>query len=209
MNTITFNKDLPGKTRSMISGLEEKFSTLLQQMTYFKAELDRHHGKAAVRLQEKMVKNLDFFSKFSSRLLYFADTVLNFVNAVAALDSAACATNTLTSRAEYQYTFSTNRFEEEVKLTPHALKDETEQFEGTLIAVDDLLTEFHTLLNQVIYETTFPWDDVDASWHSAKTQISSIIQMAKHRIEDMSKSAHLLIDELTRVDNLLSHQMIK
>ncbi|HZH61957.1 MAG TPA: hypothetical protein VEY70_20785, partial [Metabacillus sp.] len=88
MGTIRFNKDLPEKTHLLIIDLEGKFSLLLEHMVTFKQELDRHTGKAAVSLQEKMINNLTFFSKASSSLLYFADTVLNFVKAVEAVDES-------------------------------------------------------------------------------------------------------------------------
>lgn len=209
MGTIRFNKDLPGKTHLLIIELEGKFSLLLEHMTTFKQELDRHTGKAAISLQDKMVNNLAFFSKASSSLLYFADTVLNFVKAVEAVDESTGGPAGSSSRAEINYTFSTSRIEDEVKLTPASLKQATDRFEGNMAALDEVLGDFHTLLDHVMFDTEFPWGDVADIWPEAKQEIFSIVGNARNRLEDLLKSARLLTEELQRVDNLISRQLVK
>ncbi|SES12508.1 hypothetical protein SAMN04487944_11932 [Gracilibacillus ureilyticus] len=55
MGTISFNKNLPAETSKAIGSLEQHFSTLLEQMVYFQLELDKHNGKAAVSLKDKII----------------------------------------------------------------------------------------------------------------------------------------------------------
>lgn len=79
MGTFRFNKQLPADASNLNGQLESLFDIVFEQMIYFREELDRHTGKAASALQEKMDDHIVFFGKAMSSLLYFADNVKGFV----------------------------------------------------------------------------------------------------------------------------------
>ncbi|MGG3797567.1 hypothetical protein [Metabacillus fastidiosus] len=207
MGTIRFNKNLPSQTNSTIGHLEENLSSLFESLVIFEEELSKHTGKAAAALHEKMKDNMEFFSKAGSGLLYFANTVLNFVKAVEAADESTSGSGEGRSRAEFKYTFSENRVEGEIKLTAKSLENATKNFGNTINALEDLLTKFNELLDNVIFDTEFPWEDVDSVWNDGKNQIKNIIAHTETRLKDLTASSETLVTELERVDNLISAQM--
>ncbi|SES12526.1 hypothetical protein SAMN04487944_11933 [Gracilibacillus ureilyticus] len=59
------------------------------------------------------------------------------------------------------------------------------------------------MLDQVIFDTQFPWDQVDEIWPHAKIEIGYIILNARERLRELMDNAHGLIEELLRVDHLI------
>ncbi|MED2977820.1 hypothetical protein P4284_14065 [Bacillus swezeyi] len=208
MGHFRFNKELSHKAAGTISQLESAFSHVFENMVFFREELDRHSGKAAAALQKKMSDNINFFSKASRSLLYFADSVRCFAKAVEMTDESDKPANVQPeSRAERSHTFSTERVKSEIKITADSLHQATAKFETNLSTLEEALHHFDTMLREMMFETEFPWDDVDAIWSEAKSHIHSIITEIKKRVKELSKDAKKIIEELQRVDNLISQQL--
>lgn len=208
MGTFQFNKSLPSDTSRGINQLEDSFHIVFEQMIYFRKELDRHTGKAAIALRTKMDDHITFFSESTSSILYFAEVTNSFVKSLKLVDEGimACSVPPKT-RAEQQYTFSQGRVEEEIRLNPASLKQATKTFQSNLTDFEDILTQFNTLLEKLLAHTRFPWDDVSGVWYDAKQIMGVIMQEAILRVNNILDNAEEFTGELERLDNLIASTM--
>lgn len=208
MGTFKFHKSLPDDTTTQARKMEESMDTVFEQLVYFREELEQHTGKAAISLRDELDEHIEFFSKASVGILNFADVIQAFVTEIALSDEGvlACAPP-LQGRLEYQYSFSSSRIEQDIYLHPGALEQATESFESNLESLREILSSFNILIENIISKTHFPWDDVSDIWDASQEEISSVLQEAENRVTNLKKSSEGLIKELTRVDNLISHQM--
>ncbi|MEC1563368.1 hypothetical protein [Bacillus haynesii] len=208
MGHLRFNKELPHKASGTINQLESAFSHVFENMVFFREELDRHSGKAAAALQKKMNDHIGFFSKASSCLLFFADSVQCFAKAVEMTDESDQPVNiSPEGRSERSYAFSAERVKSEISINARSLSQAAAKFESNLSTLDEVLNHFETMLRQMMFETKFSWSDVDHIWPEAKRQINAIISEVRKRLQELTKEADELIAELTRVDNLISQQL--
>lgn len=200
-----FNKGLPSDISRGISQLENSFHIAFQQMVYFRKELDRHTGKAAFALRTKMDDDISFLSKSANSMLYFADVINSFVKSLKLVDEGIMACSVpLKTRAEQQYAFSPGRQESEIKLNAASLKDATKTFQTNLTNFQEILTHFNNLLEKMLGNTRFPWEDVSEVWHEAKQIIGVIMQEAIMRVNNLLNSAEEFFVELERLDNLIA-----
>jgi hypothetical protein len=208
MGTIRFNKALPEYIMSTKGELESKLSTLFEAMVHLREEAGRHSGTAVTALQNKMDVDILFFGKAINQLLAFVESVFRFSEAVTAVDDS---TNTSIlsgkARGELSYSFISDSPEREIKLAPEALSEKTSGFDQRLAVLEEVLSQFHRMLDSMMLETEFPLDDPADIWPEAKQIIASLILEAKTRLKGLSIHAMLVTDELQRVDHLVSQQM--
>src|SRR5699024_6014957 len=151
MGVFKFNKHLPNDVRTKTLTMEEKIDQVFEQMIYFRRELDKHTGKAAISLRDMMDDHIDFFSKASVAMLNFADVLQAFVTEIMLVDEGvlACAPP-LHGRLAYQYSYSADRVEEEIYLNPAGLEQATETFQSNLESLREILSSFNTMIDEII-----------------------------------------------------------
>ncbi|XBO86208.1 hypothetical protein AAGG52_23885 [Bacillus licheniformis] len=207
MGHLRFNKELPHKASGTINQLESAFSHVFENMVFFREELDRHSGKAAAALQ-KNERSHRVFQQGEQLSIIFADSVQCFAKAVEMTDESDQPVNiSPEGRSERSYAFSAERVKSEISINARSLSQAAAKFESNLSTLDEVLNHFETMLRQMMFETKFPWSDVDHIWPEAKRQINAIISEVRKRLQELAKEADELIAELTRVDNLISQQL--
>ncbi len=205
MGRFEFNKDLPEMVSANIRNMENTMISLYKPMVFFREELDSHTGKAIQALKTKMTEYIVFFGKVSSSLLLFGDTIMGFVSMVSSTDDSYCLqTMPQNTRTEHQMVFSDVSTAEEIKLSSYSLKTAAKDFSTNIDALGQLLGEFNTLLNNVIFDTHFPWDDLASIWAEGKQQISFLVEALQGRVAELESDAEIIIKELERVDNVIS-----
>lgn len=208
MGIFKFNKHLPNDVTTKMVIMEENIDVVFEQMIYFRRELDNHTGKAANALRNMMDDHIEFFSKASVAMLNFADVLQAFVTEMMLVDEGvlACAPP-LHGRLEYQYSYSADRIEEEIYLNPAGLEQATDSFQSNLESLREILASFNTMIDEIVRETHFPWDEVSSIWDESKKEVNAILADAEHRVNELIKSSDNLVEELTRVDHLISQQI--
>ena len=208
MGTFKFNKDLPDMVSGSIQKLENTILAVYKPMVFFREELEKHSGEAVAALQTKLSKHIEFFNKGSSSLLYFADTIMNFVSMILGTDeSGEVETIPQNTRAVQQYEFSYESMSDEIKLNAYTLKTAKKDFSTNLDSLSELLNEFEKILNDVIFHTHFPWGDVTEVWEEGKIQVNFLLTTFLKSVEELDSDADGIIKELERVDNLIAHNL--
>lgn len=111
-----FDKELASSIGSKISNLEELFHQIFKQISYFQEKLNQQSGKAASALKSNLNSHLKLMGKSAPVLLNFVDVMKHFMLAMEAADDEAAITSIPTGRAEWQYSLSAERIEDEVKI---------------------------------------------------------------------------------------------
>lgn len=210
MGTFQFDKGLPGEISSITAKMDDVFDVVFEQMVYFRQELELHSGKAANKMQKNMEEDIDFFSKASFSLMTFVETTKRFVTAVDEVDEGNDGSSaSFATRAERQYEYSPAKAMNEIVMDPLPLEEATDGYASNLEDLDEMLTEFSEVLDNIIDNTKFPWAAVDEIWPDAKEQITFVINEFQDRVQKMMKESWTLIEELERVDSMISAQMLE
>ena len=210
MGVFKFNKDLPDMVSGSVQKLEDTILTVYKPIVFFREELENHSGEAVSALKTKLNNHIEFFNKASVGLLYFADTVMNFVSMILSTDeSGSVGTVPQNNRAVQQYEFSRENMRNEIKLNAYTLKTAKREFSSNLDSLSELLKDFEKLLNDVLFHTEFPWGDVADVWEEGKVQITFLLSTFLKSVEELSADADGIIKELERVDNLIAFNLGK
>ncbi|MFJ7638188.1 hypothetical protein ACQKIC_10720 [Peribacillus sp. NPDC046944] len=210
MGVFKFNKDLPDMVSGSVRKLEDTILAVYKPIVFFSKELENHSGEAVTALKTKLSNHIEFFNKASVGLLYFADTVMNFVSMILSTDeSGSVETVPQNNRAVQQYEFSYENMSNEIKLNAYTLKTAKKEFSSNLDSLNELLKDFEKLLNDVLFHTEFPWGDVADVWEEGKVQITFLLSTFLKSVEELSTDADGIIKELERVDNLIAHNLGK
>lgn len=207
-NGITFKRSLPGQVEKTIGKLEELFQEIFKQISYFQEHLATQEGKAASSLKSNLNKHIEMMAKSSPVLLNFADVMKNFMNIIQATDDDKIVSGALVGRAEYQYSLSTERIDEDITLDADSLKDATTKFKSNLTNVAELFSSFSKLLAEAIEGVYLPWDDLAGTWDEAKKKVKSVTEKTEEHIDKLIKEANAFVTEISRVDHLVANQMM-
>ncbi|MEI3614237.1 hypothetical protein [Pseudogracilibacillus sp. SO30301A] len=201
---LKYNKKLPDTIGKAIGELEEIFHQVFKQISYFQDKLDHQRGKAASSLKGNLKSHLELMSKSAPVLLNFADVMKSFMAMIESTDEEGSGFITPTGRAEWQYSLSTERIDEEIKLDASTMKAAALSFKSNIANMDELFTSFNQMINEVISETKFPWDDYTSIWVEAQKMVKSIMEETKNHIEKLVKEVKVFVQEMVRLDHMAS-----
>ncbi|GIO24155.1 hypothetical protein [Oceanobacillus sp. J11TS1] len=203
-NGFKFNKSLPDNVGKTINELEESFHQVFGYITYFQEKLDQQSGKAASSLKTNLNKHLELMGKSAPVLLNFVDVMKHFMLAMEAADEGNSVINSSTARAEWQYSLSSERIEDEVKVDEDIMREAALSFKFNVTNIEELFLSFKTMINEVISETNLPWDDFTSIWFEAEVKIESIVEKTKEHIEQLLKEVEAFVQEIVRLDTMAS-----
>lgn len=206
-NYFTFDRSLPGQIGKSIGNLEDLFQQIFSRIDYFQQSLIIQKGKAASTLKKNLNEHTEFMAKSAPILLHFADLMRHFMLTIEAADNEETINAELTGRSEWQYTFSEEGVADEIQLEPATLERATEDFQENLMNVHDVFDEFSSLLNEAMEGVNLPWDDFTSIWNDTKQKIKSITEETEKHIEKLMKEAMAFLQEITRVDQMISQQI--
>lgn len=201
-------KELPENINRTIGQLEEQFHQVFKHITYFQERLNGQHGKAATAIKGNLNSHITVMSKTAPILLHFTDAMRYLLIALVSADEGAPNITKPTERAEWNYSLSTDRIQEEVKLEPESLKDAAVSLQNNITLTDTIYNQFNTMIESVMTETRLPWEDFDSDWHEAKFRMRSITEETNHHIASLVEQSNLLVQELERVDHMAAQMKI-
>lgn len=208
LSQFEFNKKLPDDVTKAIGQLESLFQQIFRQISYFQDNLNRQHGKAASALKRNLNRHLELMSKSAPTLLNFTDVMKSFLATIVSIDEGNAGFVMATGRAAWQYSLSTERIDEEIKLDANTMKEAAASFQENLANMEELFAEFNTLLNEVMAESHIPWDDFSSVWSEAQQRVRAITEETKSHIEKLVRQTNLFVQELNRLDHMAAQLKI-
>lgn len=199
---LKYNKKLPDSIGKTISELEEIFHHVFRHITFFQEKLDQQRGKAASSLRRNLNSHLELMGKSAPVLLNFADVMKSFMAMIESTDEEGSGYITPTGRAEWQYSLSSDRIEEEIKLDANTIRQAALSFKTNLSNMDELFSSFSTMINEVITKTNLPWDDFTSIWAEAQSKVKSIMEETKNHIEKLLEEVEIFVQEIVRLDHM-------
>src|SRR5690625_250267 len=205
---LKYNKRLPEVIEKRTSELEEVFHQVFSNITDIQGKLEQQRGKASSALKRNLNHHLELMGKSAPVLLNFADVMKSFMVMIESVDEDGSGLITPYGRAEWQYSLSSERIEEEVTVVANTMKSAAITLENNVLNMDELFSSFHTMLHEVITESNLPWDDFASVWFEAQGKVESIIEETKIHIEKLIKEVEVFVEEIVRLDHMISHMNI-
>lgn len=202
--SLRFDKSLSESIGNSIGELEETFHQVFGYITYFQEKLNQQSGKAASKLRKNLNKHLELMGKSAPVLLNFVDVIKSFMLMMEANDEENSAVSLPTGRAEWQYSLSSERIEDEVKVDEETMRGAALSFQYNITNIEELFVSFKEMINEVISKTNLPWDDFTSIWSEAESQVQSIMEKTKEHIEQLVKEVEALVQEIVRLDTMAS-----
>lgn len=207
-SAIKFKRSLPDQVEKSISELEQLFQEIFRQISFFQENLDVQQGKAASALKRNLNQHLEMMAKTAPVLLNFADIMKIFMSIIQATDDDTIISPTLVGRAEWKYSLSPERIEEDITLEAESLQSSALLFKSNLTNVAELFASFNSLLNEAIDGVYLPWEDLTSVWDEAKGKVQSVTDETEKHIETLIKEADAFVSEISRVDHMAADQMM-
>ncbi len=201
---LKYNKKLPNTVGKTIGELEEIFHQVFKQISYFQDKLDHQRGKAASSLRGSLNSHLELMGKSAPVILNFADVMKSFMAMIESTDEEGSSFITPTGRAEWQYSLSTERIDEEIELDASTMKEAALSFKANITNMDELFSSFNKMINEIISETNLPWDDFTSVWAEAQDKVKSIMEETKNHIEKLLKEVKIFVQKIVRLDHMAS-----
>src|SRR5690625_5217274 len=143
---IKYNKRLTEVIEKRTNELEEVFNQVFSNITDIQGKLEQQRGKASLALKRNLNHHLELMGKSAPVLLNFADVMKSFMVMIESVDEDGSGLITPYGRAEWQYSLSSERIEEEVGVEANSMKSAAITLENNVLNMDELFSrsEEHT-----------------------------------------------------------------
>lgn len=206
---FTIRRSLQGEVNQSIGKLENLLHQVFRQITYFQEKLDGQSGLAASKLKKSLNEHLEIMNKSANALLHFSDTVNSLIVAIESTDDGSTNIIMPRSRMEWQYSLSVERVEEEIVLAPGTMRQAALQFQTNLVNIDELFSEFTTLLNKVTEASHLPWGNFRGIWSEAIYKVEQIAEETTNQIQCLINDTNEFVYEMGRLDHMAGAAMIQ
>lgn len=204
MSQFELDKQLPEKVAKSIGNLETLFQEIFRQITFFQNELNLQHGLAASALKRNLNQHIELMGKSAPILLNFTEVMKSFLEMILSTDEGYGSFVKPKGRAEWKYSLSVERIEEEIEIDSSSLRAAADSFKANLATVEEVFHEFNRLLDDLLSDSHIPWDDFESIWGEAKHRIRTITEETNEHIEKLIKQTSVFVYELNRVDHMAS-----
>src|SRR5699024_9647429 len=152
----------------------------------------------------------EFIAKSAPVLLHFADVLKSLITAIESTDEdGEMSLVAPKGRMKWQYSLSVERIESEVDIDVHSITNAALQFKSNLVNIDELFSEFNTMLDQVVSESYLPWGNLKGVWDESLDKASQITEATKEQLEQLIKDTNKFVFEMTRLDTMASSAMVQ
>nr|WP_289037209.1 hypothetical protein [uncultured Allobacillus sp.] len=208
MTQFELMKELPENINHTIGQLEEQVHQVFKHIAYFQERLNAQHGMAATSIKGNLNAHITLMGKSAPILLHFMDVMKYLVSALVSTDEGAPSIQTPISRAEWNYSLSSERIKDEVKLDAESLKEAAISLQNNMTLTDSIFHQFNRVIESMMADTRLPWGDFNSNWHEAKSRMRAITEETNHHIASLVEESNLLVQELERVDHMAAQMKI-
>lgn len=148
-------------------------------------------------------------STSASSFLNFGDILSSLMLAIEATDEGNGGLVSPRGRMAWKYSLSMERIEEEINLESQSLRQAGNAFEINLVHMQELFDTFNKMIHKVTDETHLPWGNLRAIWLEAAHEVRAIAEELKNQIKKLIKDTNIFVSEMSRVDHMAGHAMIR
>lgn len=202
-NFFSIRKTLYLEVRKTQSSLTEHFLEMFNRLSSFQGFLHTQRGGAVTALQSNLVNHMKFLSESAPIILTFIDTT---ASALFTLEASDLGDNTIkrpTERQPWHYESSPAFAGDSIDIHPESMAAEARLLKENFTKVSEVLTDFNSMIEDVLSYTTIPWGEFSCLWREAKRVCGNIVEEMGNQIDVLIKKANVLTEEMVRVDHYL------
>lgn len=190
-----------GKTKS---NLNEQFSEIFNQLTYFQTYLGTQRGMAVTALKSNLQDHMEFLSKSAPTILYFLDTTEAILYTLESTDVGDNDVRQPTKRHQWTYQFSEERALDEINIVSFSLTQEAKALKSNFERISEILSGFTGTIDNIMDGTTIPWGEFSSIWSEAKHVCANIMEETDDQVTTLITKTDVLIEEMNRLDRYLA-----
>src|SRR5699024_2187234 len=204
---LSFRKSLYLEVRKTQSSLTGYFHEMFNRLSFFEKFLGTQSGAAVTALKSNLGNHMRFLSESAPVILYFIDTTESVLYTLEASDVGDNSVKNPIERQAWAYEYSLDHREDRVDINPDSLAAEASLLKGNFEKISEILTDFNTMIENVLSYTTIPWGEFSSIWSEAKHVCENIVTEMDKQINVLIEKTDVLIEEMVRVDHYLGNAM--
>jgi len=198
---LSFRKSLYLEVRRTQSSLTGYFHEMFNQLSFFEKFLATQRGAAVTALKSNLGNHMRFLSESAPVILYFIDTTESVLYTLESSDAGDGTIKKPIERQAWTYEYSLDRREDRIDIDPDSLAAEAKFLKENFEKISEILTDFNTMIENVLSYTTIPWGEFSSIWSEAKHVCENIVMEMDKQINVLIKKTDVLIEEMIRVDH--------